>query len=41
MGFAGQAPDLGAFEYGQPLPHFGPRGAQALRPHARYWVLAK
>jgi hypothetical protein len=24
-GFAGQAPDLGAIESGQPLPHFGPR----------------
>jgi len=24
-GFAGQAPDLGAYEYGKPLPHYGPR----------------
>jgi hypothetical protein len=24
-GFVGQAPDLGAIECGQPLPHFGPR----------------
>jgi hypothetical protein len=24
-GFAGQAPDLGALELGQPLPHYGPR----------------
>ena len=24
-GFAGRAPDLGALEVGQPLPHFGPR----------------
>ena len=23
--FAGKAPDLGAIEFGQPLPHFGPR----------------
>ena len=24
-GHAGQAPDLGAFELGQPMPHYGPR----------------
>ncbi|MBV9470283.1 MAG: right-handed parallel beta-helix repeat-containing protein, partial [Abitibacteriaceae bacterium] len=24
-GFAGKAPDLGAYEYGSPLPHYGPR----------------
>jgi len=24
-GFAGQAPDLGALEFGQPAPHYGPR----------------
>jgi hypothetical protein len=24
-GFAGQAPDLGAYELGQPVPHYGPR----------------
>lgn len=24
-GFAGKAPDLGAYELGQPLPHYGPR----------------
>ena len=24
-GFAGAAPDLGAYEAGQPLPHYGPR----------------
>ncbi len=23
-GFTGRAPDLGAFEYGQPVPHYGP-----------------
>jgi hypothetical protein len=26
-GFAGPAPDLGAYELGQPLPVYGPRGA--------------
>jgi len=25
-GYAGAAPDLGAIEFGQPLPHYGPRG---------------
>jgi hypothetical protein len=24
-GFAGRAPDLGALELGQPMPHYGPR----------------
>jgi hypothetical protein len=24
-GYAGKAPDLGAYEYGQPVPHYGPR----------------
>ena len=24
-GFSGEAPDLGALEVGQPLPHYGPR----------------
>ncbi|MDA0349829.1 MAG: hypothetical protein O3C20_20770 [Verrucomicrobia bacterium] len=24
-GFVGSAPDLGAYEYGKPLPHYGPR----------------
>ena len=24
-GFAGRAPDLGAYEYGKPLPQYGPR----------------
>jgi hypothetical protein len=24
-GFTGAAPDLGALEVGQPLPHYGPR----------------
>ena len=39
--FTGRAPDLGAFEYDRPLPHYGPRDAQALKHHALYWVLAK
>ena len=24
-GYGGKAPDLGAYEYGQPEPHYGPR----------------
>jgi hypothetical protein len=24
-GFSGKAPDLGAIELGQPMPHYGPR----------------
>ena len=24
-GFTGKAPDLGAYEFGQPVPHYGPR----------------
>jgi hypothetical protein len=24
-GFTGKAPDLGAYELGQPVPHYGPR----------------
>ena len=24
-GYSGKAPDLGAYEYGQPVPHYGPR----------------
>ena len=27
-GFAGTAPDLGAYEAGQPLPHYGPRNSR-------------
>ena len=32
-GFAGKAPDLGAIEEGQPMPHYGPRteGVQTAR----------
>jgi hypothetical protein len=26
--FAGKAPDLGAYEFGKPLPHYGPRDAK-------------
>ena len=35
-GFSGNAPDLGAFEVGQPLPHYGPRdaGIVSRRPSA-------
>jgi len=29
-GFAGTAPDLGAYELGQPLPSYGPRPAAHL-----------
>ena len=28
-GFAGKAPDLGCYEYGRKLPHYGPRGPRA------------
>jgi hypothetical protein len=28
-GFAGRAPDLGAYEAGVPLPHYGPRPTPA------------
>jgi hypothetical protein len=38
--FVGRAPDLGALEYGQPLPHYGPRDEQARQQHALDWVLA-
>jgi hypothetical protein len=31
-GFAGKAPDLGAYELGAPLPHYGPRAAPAGAP---------
>jgi hypothetical protein len=31
-GFAGRAPDLGAYEVGQPLPVYGPRGRTGTRP---------
>jgi hypothetical protein len=30
-GFRGSAPDLGAYEFGAPLPHYGPRPFQRLR----------
>lgn len=33
--FAGRAPDLGAYEAGQPLPVYGPRGRTDSRPF--YW----
>ncbi len=31
-GFSGKAPDLGAFEFGAPLPEYGPRGMKLLNP---------
>jgi len=32
-GFAGEAPDLGCYELGRPLPHYGPRaGARTATP---------
>jgi hypothetical protein len=34
-GFAGRAPDLGAYERGQPLPVYGPRGSTDTRPFYR------
>jgi hypothetical protein len=34
-GFAGRAPDLGAYEVGQPSPVYGPRGRTGARPF--YW----
>jgi hypothetical protein len=34
-GFAGRAPDLGAYELGQPPPVYGPRGRTGTRPF--YW----
>ena len=30
-GFSGKAPDLGAYEYGAPLPHYGPREKKIAR----------
>jgi hypothetical protein len=36
--FAGKAPDLGAYELDKPLPHYGPRDAQAMKDHALYWA---
>ena len=37
--FGGKAPDLGAFEFGGPLPHYGPRDAKTMKEHALYWAL--
>jgi len=34
-GYNGRAPDLGAYEFGAPLPHYGPRELQAPRTTAR------
>ncbi len=38
-GFAGEAPDLGVHERGQPIPHYGARDEKAWKAHADYWVL--
>ena len=37
--FAGKAPDLGAFEFGRPPMHFGPRDEKVMKEHALYWAL--
>ncbi len=37
-GFAGEAPDLGAFEVGRPLPHYGPRDADTAEQWETFWV---
>lgn len=34
---AGDAPDLGAYEHGQPLPHYGPRDEQQLKELKYDW----
>ena len=34
-GFTGRAPDLGAYELGQPIPVYGPRWLKGTRPF--YW----
>ena len=39
--FSGKAPDLGAFETGKPLPHYGVRDEETMKDHALYWVLSK
>jgi hypothetical protein len=31
-GFTGKAPDLGAYELGKPVPHYGPRSQPAGTP---------
>ena len=33
--FAGKAPDLGAYEAGAPLPHYGPRDASGAAAEAK------
>jgi hypothetical protein len=33
--FTGRAPDVGAYEYGRPLPHYGPRGEVCLSRQSR------
>ena len=36
--FAGKAPDLGAFEVGRPLPHYGPRDPGTAEKGETFWV---
>lgn len=38
QGFTGAAPDLGAYELGRPLPHYGPRGPAEADAHGGYWA---
>lgn len=40
--FTGVAPDLGAYELGYPLPHYGPRSSESLQQrYDYYWALDK
>ena len=36
--YVGDGPDLGAYEIGQQLPHYGPRTGQVLVEHEFYWA---
>ena len=36
--FTGKAPDLGAFEVGHPLPHYGPRDPKTVKKWETFWV---
>ena len=36
--FTGEAPDLGAFEVGRPLPHYGPRDPNTAEKWETFWV---
>jgi hypothetical protein len=37
--FTGKAPDLGCYELGAPLPHYGARDKETMKDHARYWAI--